>query len=63
MAAAVQTWTNSYTSSTTATVYVPWTVTSSGATAQPALPPKPQAPLEWLDSEIEKTCAVARGAP
>jgi hypothetical protein len=24
--------------------------------------PAPQAPLEWLDGEIEKTCALARVA-
>lgn len=24
-------------------------------------PPKPRTALEWLDAEIEKTCALARG--
>ena len=28
----------------------------------PSPDPVPQSPLEWLDAEIEKTCALARGS-
>lgn len=31
-----------------------------GAGWQPQ-PPRPQTALEWLDGEVEKTCALARG--
>jgi hypothetical protein len=36
--------------------------TSSSTAFMPPSPPpaRPQSPLEWLDAEIESTCAIAR---
>jgi hypothetical protein len=39
------------------------TVTPNQWTAPAIAPaPEPSSPLEWLDSEVEKTCALARAA-
>ena len=58
---AMETWVNvtQATNTTSATPQIPWAVSSGGIYAAPA-PARPQSPLEWLDGEIEKTCAVAR---
>jgi hypothetical protein len=40
------------------------TYISSGGTGSWSAPePKPQSALEWLDAEVEKTCALARLTP
>jgi hypothetical protein len=43
---------------TNATAGVPYTFVTSSPP-----PPKPQTALEWLDSEVERTCAFARLKP
>lgn len=48
-----------WTGSGTTSVYVPMTV--SYPALEPA-PAKPRTPLQWLDDEIKKTCALARAA-
>jgi hypothetical protein len=69
----VNTWASSITttsSSTTLPVFTTYqydsgllTVTPNQWTAPAIAPaPEPSSPLEWLDSEVEKTCALARAA-
>jgi hypothetical protein len=73
------TWINTTTSSTTTTAYpfvvtsgssttYPYVITSGagGGYVQPVAPSAPPAPrtaLEWLDAEVERTCALARLKP
>jgi len=48
---------------TTGTTAYPYVVTAgAGGWSQPS-PPRPQTALEWLDAEIERTCALARLKP
>jgi hypothetical protein len=56
---APQTWTSNivYTTATTAS-----NVTIPAATASPAPKPKARAPLEWLADEVDRVCALTRGA-
>lgn len=56
------TWTNTTSSSSSSTTfYIPVTTAGSATMWTPAAP-RPQTPLEWLDAEIERTCAIARSA-
>lgn len=65
------TWANSWTNTSSSTFVYPL-ITSGGssvtfgeiATYQPPqpAPPREPTPLEWLDKEIEDTCALARAA-
>ena len=54
----MSTWLNTTSSNTT--FYIPATTTATTIAGPPQ--PKPQTPLEWLDAEIERTCALARAA-
>ena len=65
-------WTNGSSSAvyqyavTTGTTAYPYVVTAGGwSQPVPSSPPapKPQTALEWLDAEIERTCALARLKP
>ena len=50
--------TNWVTTASTSTYVMPLTFTAS-----PLSPtPPPETPLQWLDREIERTCAIARAA-
>ena len=51
------TWINS--TATTTILPLTWQV---GTAASYAPKPKPLSPLEWLDREVERTCALARFA-
>ena len=55
--------------------YIPWTTTGTATAGTYVMPmtfygggggsapaARPQTPLEWLDGEIERTCAIARAA-
>lgn len=58
------TWSNTYTTTNTTTMTYPvytniWPVTVTSI-APP--PPREPTPLEWLDREIDATCALARAA-
>lgn len=64
-------WYNTVTTGSTTTLPVSWNGSYTNAVfAQvPAYPPpgpapaqKPPGPLEWLDAEVERTCALARAA-
>ncbi len=45
---------------TTGTYVLPMTVYGSGGVSAP--PARQPTPLEWLDAEVEKTCALARAS-
>lgn len=67
-------WVSSYTTNTTSTfmplaagvttgyLYAPYSSGSVTYGVPAALPAAPKTPLQWLDDEIEKTCALARSA-
>ena len=64
----MQSWITNTTTTSTGASYMPL-VTTTGSSVMtwpapdcywPAQPAAPQTPLEWLDGEVEKTCALAR---
>ena len=71
----MENWTNGWDSSTSVGgTYIPWTgtTTTTGTYVMPmsvyggggfSPPPRQPTALEWLDAEIERTCALARAAP
>jgi len=59
----VENWNLLTTGSTTTNLT--YTTGTSGYYIQPlapSLPAAPQRPLDWLDAEVERTCALARSA-